>query len=357
VTVAAPPRTAPVHIVRGEDLVLVDRAVAELVTDLVGEGDRSLVVDELTSVAYDPAGSGTPEIGSVVDAAQTPPFLTERRVVVARQAMAFGGGGAKESKARLAPLIDYLSDPLPTTSLVVVWEKVKPSDQKKQVPKPLLDAVKAAGGVVVDADAPGRANDRSAWVDDQIEAAGLRLDVKARRAVTEHLGEGVNRLPGLLETLKGAYGPRARLSVDDIAPFLGEAGGVAPWDLTDAIDRGDVNLALSVLTRMLDGGGRAPMQIIWSLNKHVMQMVRLDGEVVADEAAAAEILGLKIDKKGGSYPAKKVLTQSRRLGTERLVDMVDLLARADLDLRGARNLDDRVVMEVLVARLARRSRR
>ena len=37
--------------------------------------------------------------------------------------------------------------------------------------------------------------------------------------------------------------------------------------------------------------------------------------------------------------------------------MVRLLAQADLDLRGARAIDNRVVMEVLVARLAQRSRR
>ena len=57
------------------------------------------------------------------------------------------------------------------------------------------------------------------------------------------------------------------------------------------------------------------------------------------------------------FPASKALRQSRRLGGERIAEAVALLATADLDLRGAREWDDRLVMEVLVARLARLSRR
>lgn len=347
--VQAAPTTVPVHLLRGSDPVLLDRAVSDLVTELVGRDDRTLVVDELVAASYDPGGTGDVQVGPVVDAAQTPPFLTERRVVVARQLGALGGAGAKE---RFAPLVDYLADPLPTTSLVLVWEKAKSGDKLPAAPKSLLDAVKAHG-VVVDSDPPGQSKQRGAWLDEQLAGAAVKLDAGARRLVAAHLGEDVSRVPALLTTLEGAFGPGTRLSADDIEPWLGEAGGLAPWDLTDAIDRGDVGAALDVLSRMLDGGDRAPIQIMFTLQKHVLQMVRLDGEAIGDERAAAEVLGMK----GSTYPAKKALTQSRKLGTERLVDLVGLLARADLDLRGARALDNRIVMEVLVARLARRSRR
>ena len=38
--------------------------------------------------------------------------------------------------------------------------------------------------------------------------------------------------------------------------------------------------------------------------------------------------------KGSTFPARKALQQSRRLGTERVRRAVELLAAADLDLRG-----------------------
>jgi hypothetical protein len=52
------------------------------------------------------------------------------------------------------------------------------------------------------------------------------------------------------------------------------------------------------------------------------------------------------------YPAGKALRQARRLGHDRIARAVELLAGADLDLRGRIGWPPELVMEVLVARLA-----
>jgi DNA polymerase-3 subunit delta len=54
-----------------------------------------------------------------------------------------------------------------------------------------------------------------------------------------------------------------------------------------------------------------------------------------------------------SFPAGKALDQLRALGPQGVRRAIALLATADLDLRGQRELPDDVVMEVLVARLSR----
>jgi DNA polymerase-3 subunit delta len=77
-------------------------------------------------------------------------------------------------------------------------------------------------------------------------------------------------------------------------------------------------------------------------------MLRLDGAGARNDAEAAQLLGLK----GSTFPAKKALTQARKLGSQRIRRAIALLAEADLDLRGAKAWPDELVMEVLVARLA-----
>jgi DNA polymerase III subunit delta len=77
-------------------------------------------------------------------------------------------------------------------------------------------------------------------------------------------------------------------------------------------------------------------------------MLRLDGADVADEAAAAALLGMT----GSTFPAKKALVQVRRLGHEPLARAIHLLADADLALKGAVDWPPEVVLEVLVARLS-----
>ena len=79
------------------------------------------------------AGRRDEAIRAVVDAAQTPPFLTDHRVVVAREIGRFNADD-------VAPLVAYLSDPLPTTHLVLVAGGGR-------IAKALADAIKAAGAL------------------------------------------------------------------------------------------------------------------------------------------------------------------------------------------------------------------
>ena len=160
-------------------------------------------------------------------------------------------------------------------------------------------------------------------------------------------GDDPQRLVGVLGTLAGSFAPGTRLGAPQVEPFLGEAGGVPPWELTDALDRGDIPLALAKLHRMTEGGGRHALQIMAPLQSHYGRMLVLDGAAVVGEKDAAKLLGLK----GSTFPARKALSQSRKLGHDGVVRSIDLLAAADIDLRGGKAWPDTLVLEVLIARL------
>jgi len=314
------------HLITGDDESLLMTAVSELVHRLVGDGDRSLMVDEFDGEEY--------EVRAVVDAAQTPPFLTESRVVVARGVGRFGSDD-------VAPLAAYVADPLPSSELVLVGGGGR-------LAKSLVDAVKKSGGTIVDTVPPTRARERSGWFEDQVTAAGLRLDQRALALLASWLGEDAGRVQGILETLASTYGDSRILKVPDVEPFLGEAGGVPPWDLTDAIDRGDTTTALLLLHRMMRAGDRHPLQIMAILHNQYTKLLTLDGADANDEASVAALLGIK-----PGFPARKALDQYRKLGNAGVVRAIGLLAQADLDLRGAKEWPEELVMEVLVARLSR----
>lgn len=332
-----------VRLVRGNDDVLRNDLVTRLVNELVGDGDRSLLVDEFDLDVV--------RLGAAIDAAQTSPFLSDRRIVVVRR---FG----RYSKADdVADLVTYLGDPLETTALVLVWEKaVKPVDggepasPSPRVPPTLSKAVTAAGGEVLDADPPAR--NMAGWLDQQLTEAGLDVEARAREQVVKLVGEDAGAVIGLIERLRGAFPPGTRLRVEDVEPYLGPPGGVPPWELTDAIDKGDVARALGCLQRMMGGGERHPLAVMAPLQSHYLRMARLDGAGARGEKDAAAILGLK----GSTFPAKKALAQAKRLGPSGIRRAIRLLAGADVDLRGARAWPGDLVLEVLVARLARISR-
>jgi DNA polymerase-3 subunit delta len=325
-----------VHLLKGSDEVLLAEEAHRLVERLVGDADRGEVLEEFTGDDFD--------LGAVVLAASTVSMFGER-IVVARNLARFRA-------ADVAPLVELLADPPPDTSLVLVWSPPMTSGATSQaVPKKLADAVKGAGGEVHDCGVPAQARARGAWFDEQFDAAPVRLDGGAKRLLVERLGEDVARLAGILSVLAEVHGPGARLGADEVEPFVGEGGGVPPWELTDAIDAGDVPGAVSKARRMVHGGGRHPLAVMATLQTHLLRMVRLDGAGATSEQEAAALLGMK----GSTFPAKKALAQSRRLGSERLARAVQLLSDADVDLRGRTGLPGEQVLEVLVARLARMS--
>jgi DNA polymerase-3 subunit delta len=315
----------PVYLVKGDDPTLLADALRALVTELVGDEDHTLVVEDL-----DCAEAG---VAAVLDACLTPPFLTAKRVVVARNAGALVADDGER-------LVTYLSDPLDTTALVLVGGG-------GTVPQKLTAAVKKTGDVV-DAGVPGGGKARTGWIVDRLHEAPVKFDAAAGNLLGEHLGEDLGRLPGIVGSLVAAHGEGARIGVEELEPFLGEAGAVAPWDLTDAIDRGDTAGALDALHRMLHAGDRHPLVVMATLHRHYTAMLRLDGSGVRNEQEAATLLGLK-----STFPAKKALTQSRKLGSQGIRRAVSLIAEADVDLRGAKAWPDHLILEVLVARLSK----
>lgn len=314
------------YLITGDDESLLLTAIGELIRQLVGDGDRTLMVDDFDGDDF--------EMRAVVDAAQTPPFLTESRVVVAR-------GIGRFNTEDVAPMVAYLGDPLPSTELVLVAGGGR-------VPKALTDALKAAKATTIGTAPPSRAKERVGWFDDQIRHSGLKLDGQALQMVAEWLGEDAGRLQGIIETLHATHGEGTTLRSADVMPFLGDAGGVPPWDLTDAIDRGETTKALQLLHRMLRAGERHPLQVMSILHGHYSKLLALDGSDARDEASAAAVMGIK-----PGFPARKALDQYRRLGSGGTSRAIGLLAQADLDLRGAKEWPEELVMEVLVARLSR----
>jgi len=320
---------ASTYLVRGDDPTLVAQEARVLIDRLVGDRESSFVVEEHGASGEDL------DVKAVIDACLTPSFLGDRRVVVVRDA---GRIGAAEA----AGLAAAVADPLPTTVLVLVGGA-------GTVPQALVKAV-TANGELVDASA-GTGRERTSWVADHLKDAPLRFDAGARARVQAHLGDDLGRLSGIIETLVAAYGEGAPISIDELEPFLGSAGAVPPWDLTDAIDSGSIAGALSALRRMLDAGGRHPTEVIGVLHRHYSNMLALDGVTQLDAAEAAQLLGVR-----SPFVAKKAMEQGRRLGTERIAQAINLLADADLDVKGRTALPSDLVLEVLVARLGRQMR-
>lgn len=325
----------------GSDATIVNDAVHAMIAELLDGIDPSMALEDLSARegggSDDEAGSFTQR---VLEALNTPPFLVDRRLVVLRDVQSLRDEDAEH-------LVAWANSPTPGITLLVGQVGLKTKGK----------LVKAASRVL-DVAVGSRPRDRLSFVTERLENYGVRTTPAVAQKIADRLGDDMARMDSLARTLQSIFGT-APLQFEQIEPYLGDAGAVPEWDLTDAIDQGQAPLAIATSRRMLTSKARSGLQIVNILQRHYVKMARLDGSGASTGEEAAAIIG------GHAFPAQKLVRSARVLGGDRIAYAVDLIARADHDLKGAttfggRNDDDvdqtdATVTEVLVARLAKLS--
>ncbi len=321
----------------GSDATMVYDALRNVIVGALGELDPSFALEDFTAKDVTSSSSESVVV-RVLEALNTPPFLVERRVVVVRDAQSLLADEAGQ-------LVSWLADPAPGIVLVLGVVGTKANKLVK------------ASSEVVEVNVSSRAQDRVAYVESKLGEYRVSVEHQTALEIAERVGDDVARVDSLARTLRSIYGT-APLTFAHVAPYLGDAGDVPEWDLTDAIDSGNTAAAIKVARRMLESKGRAGLQIVNMLQRHYLRMARLEGSGVRGDDEAATLLGIN------RFPAGKSLRMAQRLGSQRISAAVHLIANADLDLKGGVNyggkdintdldVTELTVIEVLVARLAR----
>ncbi|TRZ73745.1 MAG: DNA polymerase III subunit delta [Actinobacteria bacterium] len=321
-----------IYLITGSDARLVSAKLTDLTAQLVGDGDRNtmLLSHDLETLSADERELA---IATAMVGAQTSSLFGDERVVVLR-------GIGEATVDQLKPLVDYLVQPLAETQLVLTGSG--------KLAKSITDALKQAGATTINTSPPSRFNELSMWFQEQLTEAGLKVDSGALKMLIDWLGQDQARLPSIIEVLLSTYGTTKKLTVHEIEPFLGQEGSVMPWDLTDAIDLSNSPKAIAMLRRMMRSGESHPLQLMAILHNHYVKLLKLDGPEVHTAVEAMAIIGVKSEFQG-----KKYLETYRRMGAASISSALQLLARADIDLRGGKDLEEELTMEILVARLSR----
>jgi DNA polymerase-3 subunit delta len=306
----------PVYVLVGPERWRIDRAVAAI---------RKVALDDATAAWNLELFAGKDgKAVKILAAARTPPMMGRGRFVLVRDADAL-------EATELDALAPYLEDPSPTTTMVLLAERI---DGRRK-----LAAVARKTGAWVEApNIPERA--LPAWSMRIAKAQGHDLDGAAATALVDCCGADLYLLDDAIQRLGlyvGEGRPITAAAVGEcIAPL--RAGNV--FELVDAIGRRQTPRALSLLGQLLDA--REPgLRILWWMARHVRQLV------VARETTSRDLPG-----KLGVPPfvADKLAQQARGFSTGKLEQALDVLSATDLDLKGAKRTE-RLILEEAVLRL------
>jgi DNA polymerase-3 subunit delta len=232
-------QVAPVVLLHGPEPFLIEEALAGL-TRVVCSDPGLLAMSREVLEAREAGAEG------IVRAAETLPWGTPRRLVVARGVEALG---AKQAE----PLIEYLRAPNPATVLALAVSQPLASSHW------LRSAVPAAAAVEIP-ELAGRA--LAGWLRSRASAEGLELADDAAQLLVAMVGDDPAALVGEMGKAALAGGPEnRRVGTAEVRAVVGEHRSHEVFELTRAVERRDGAAALLLLERLL-AAGEEPLRIL-----------------------------------------------------------------------------------------------
>lgn len=246
----------------------------------------------------------------------------------------FNNPNAADAKA----LTEFVNKDRTDRTLIVVADK----EPKTKAATALVQALSSRGGSLINT-VPGN----SLGVIRSL-AAHLNVSGAALSAINAHVGQDLELILPILDNLWEVYG-NSEIGLDEVSPWLDQKGSLTVWTLLDAIDAGNVSLALENLNRIYGKGRTDGVTLTTIIRNHLHRIFVVKNSGLTSPKQVKELLGMKTPS---LYPAQKAISLSRRYGSN--IDQLLMLAvEADAACRGqkGRGVPERIVIELLVSRL------
>ena len=308
----------PLYLILGEEDLLRDHALAVLKTAVLGDGGE---------FNYDLFFGDEAGAGDIRSCTAEMPVFAERRLVVVKAA-------EKLSAAEGVSLLDYLQDPVTTTTLVFVSPKL---DGRLKWSQAL-----ARTAVTIDC-SPLRDVQMTSWVAGDAERVGVRLEEEAGQILKEASGGSLYGVRRELEKLASYVPPDRAVTAADVLALRGMEPGASVFDLTFAIADGNRARALSILARNLEAG-EAPLRILGSLAWQYRRLWKVKESLANGGREGEAARTLRMDP-------MKVRSFVVRFSVEHLQAALRLFLNADGKLKGGGSGRPKLVLERVLMRL------
>lgn len=304
----------PVYLIFGEEELLLERAVRRLRERLSEVADLDFNFDVFDGENAD--------VDDVLAAANTLPFMSDKRLVVVRAA-------DKLSSAALAALSDYAANPSDQTVLVLVARKIaKNTKLYKNIEK---------NGQAFEWVKPKR-SEYPREVVRMFADRGRQVTVDAAEVLVRAVGRDLRRLESEVGKVIAYAGDKPSLTRDDMEMVVAFVAPLSVFDLTDAIGGRDCRGALRLLA-LLIGQGESVHGLLAMTTRHVRSLLAARALLDRGQRGA---LGRELGMP--DWQAKKVAQQAQRFTTAELVDALRGLADAEYQMKTSR-ADARLVLE------------
>ncbi len=310
--------TKPIYVLSGKDSRLRDEARHRIVLQIIGDADPQLCLGTFDSTA---------PLVDVLDELRTLPFLAPHRVVIVRNADAF-------ISANREALEKYLDAPAASGTLILIVDSL---DSRTRFAKKIPTI-----GEVIDCSTP-TGPPLVSWIRDYVTKAGKQIDGNTATLLVQFAGEDLAILTNELDKLLAYTTDRPAITPDDLTKIVTATHAPEAFELSNAITRGDLKSALTVLASVLSTRG-AEFMLLGELAWHLRRALQVQQRIEAGDNPQTAMKAARV-----FYGQPEFMNMLKRRSRAKLQTDMRRLIAADLGMKSG--LGSKPAMQQLVTEL------
>ena len=254
----------------GEEEYLKQTALKDLRAALLPPG-----MEQMNEVVLD-----APETDALIAAAETLPFLADRRLILVRDHPALTGRAEGDER-----LVSYLPQ-VPSSSLLLFYCTVKPDGRKK-----LYTAIKKLNGIV--SFTPLRDRELTTFVTGAFRDLGKECDERTADYLIFTCGTDTSRLLTEVAKIAAHAGENSSIHPDDVSALATPSTECTIFQMTDAVVAGQSGRAFTLLrNQLLSGTDRVAMLAMLLRQYRLLQHIKIMQYEKRDNAFIRSSLGV-----------------------------------------------------------------
>lgn len=293
---------APVYFLQGEESYFIDEVIKYVEQNAMDEGMRSF--NQVVLYGKDA------NIPDIINHAKGFPMMSERKVVIVKEAQEIAGF-AKEENEKM--LISYLENPQPSTVLVFGY-KYKTLDKRKKVGKTIdQKAVMMTATKFYDNQIP-------TWVESFVKSRKRTIDQKALQLIVENIGNNLTRIANEIDKMLINIGEEPKITAEHVYKNIGISKEYNVFELQKALTFKNVLKANEIITYFKSDPKSNPLiPIVANLFSFYNKILLLHHSKDKSDKHLASLLGVhpffvkEYNMAARNYPLSKVVANIRHL--------------------------------------------
>jgi DNA polymerase-3 subunit delta len=312
----------PVYVFAGEEVYLLDEALGYI--------EKTLAVDALNREIFFGQDSAIDEI---IIAAQTMPFLGDRRLIIVKDAQKIRASEADK-------LSEFLKVPADSSVIVLFWsDKLRLPNRKNPI---LAGADK--GGVVVEFRALYD-NELPAWVQQRVKGLSKKMSIDAAKCLIQESGSNLMDLSNELEKLDLFTGKRDEITVQDVEAVSGHTRLSNLNHLSEGIESKRIEAALRITENLLQEG-EVPLRILATVSRVIRRLLAAKSLLEQKKSSHQEI---RQELNLNPYFDKNFFSNLSLFSLRELERAVEKILHADMELKTSARPDAMIFEELILS--------